>query len=141
MYIERDLTVKSFPALLIGLVMICTGLCVMIITISTFISIGKGTLAPWSPTKKLISIGIYGYVRNPMIMGVLTVLIGESLAILSFNILIWALIFFIINNVYFLVYEEPNLEKRFGNEYREYKRNVPRWIPRLKPFTGNSEIK
>jgi protein-S-isoprenylcysteine O-methyltransferase Ste14 len=76
-----------------------------------------------------------------MIMGVLTVLIGESLAILSFNILIWALIFFIINNVYFLVYEEPNLEKRFGNEYREYKRNVPRWIPRLKPFTGNSEIK
>jgi protein-S-isoprenylcysteine O-methyltransferase Ste14 len=81
MYIERDISVKSFPALLIGLVMICTGLCVMVATISTFISIGKGTLAPWSPAKKLISRGIYGYIRNPIIMGVLTILIGESAAI------------------------------------------------------------
>ena len=74
-----------------------------------------------------------------MIIGVLIVLIGESVSILSLNILIWALIFFIINNVYFLVYEEPNLEKRFGNEYREYKRNVPRWIPRFKPYSTESE--
>jgi protein-S-isoprenylcysteine O-methyltransferase Ste14 len=60
-----------------------------------------------------------------MIIGVLIVLIGESVSILSLNILIWALIFFIINNVYFLVYEEPDLEKRFGNEYREYKKTYP----------------
>jgi protein-S-isoprenylcysteine O-methyltransferase Ste14 len=107
----------------------------MIITISIFIRIGKGTLAPWSPTKKLVITGIYRYVRNPMIIGVLIVLIGESISILSLKILIWALIFFIINNIYFLFYEEPDLEKRFGNDYKEYKKNVPRWIPRFKPYT------
>jgi protein-S-isoprenylcysteine O-methyltransferase Ste14 len=112
----------------------------MTITISTFIKIGKGTLAPWSPPEKLIVGGMYGYVRNPMIMGVLTVLTGESIAILSFNIFIWTVIFFIINNILFVLYEEPNLEKRFGNEYREYKNNVPRWIPRLKPFKPESGL-
>jgi protein-S-isoprenylcysteine O-methyltransferase Ste14 len=135
LYIERDLSVEHLSALLIGIILICGGVTLMIITISFFIRIGKGTLAPWSPTKKLVITGIYRYVRNPMIIGVLIVLIGESVSILSLNILIWALIFFIINNVYFLLYEEPDLDKRFGNEYREYKRNVPRWIPRFKPFT------
>ena len=93
-----------------------------------------GTLAPWSPTRKLIIRGLYAYVRNPMILGVLTVLIGESLAIMSLRIIIWAVIFFIMNNIYFILYEEPNLEKKFGDEYREYKNNVPRWLPRVKPF-------
>jgi protein-S-isoprenylcysteine O-methyltransferase Ste14 len=74
-----------------------------------------------------------------MIMGVLTVLIGESVAILSYRILIWALCFFVINNFWFLVFEEPGLEKKFGEEYRQYKRNVPRWIPRFRQF--NPRIK
>jgi protein-S-isoprenylcysteine O-methyltransferase Ste14 len=113
----------------------------MIMTISTFIRIGKGTLAPWSPTRKLVIGGMYGYVRNPMIMGVLIVLIGESIAILSLKIFIWAVIFFIINNIFFFLYEEPNLEKKFGAEYQEYKKNVPRWIPRLKAFVPDSELK
>ena len=94
-------------------------------TISSFIRIGKGTLAPWSPTKKLFIAGMHAYVRNPMIMGVLTVLIGESIAIISLNILVWAGFFFLLNTVVFILYEEPDLEKKFGDEYREYKRNVP----------------
>jgi protein-S-isoprenylcysteine O-methyltransferase Ste14 len=106
----------------------------MILTISTFIKIGKGTLAPWSPTRQLIIGGMYGYVRNPMIMGVLTVLIGESISTLSLNIFIWAIAFFIINNIWYLVYEEPNLEKKFGNEYIKYKKNVRRWIPKVEPY-------
>lgn len=123
-----------------GLFIISIGLYVIIVTISTFIRIGKGTLAPWSPTKKLITGGIYGHVRNPMILGVLTVLIGEAIAILSINIFLWALIFFIINNIFFVLYEEPNLEKKFGNEYLEYKRNVPRWIPRFKSSNTNPDF-
>jgi protein-S-isoprenylcysteine O-methyltransferase Ste14 len=134
LYIERDISVEYLSALLIGIILICGGVTLMIITISIFIRIGKGTLAPWSPTKKLVITGIYRYVRNPMIIGVLIVLIGESISFLSLNILIWALIFFIINNIYFLFYEEPDLEKRFGNDYKEYKKNVPRWIPRFKPY-------
>ncbi|MGE5812490.1 MAG: methyltransferase family protein [Ignavibacteria bacterium] len=117
-----------------GLFLIFLGLFIMAMTISSFIKMGKGTLAPWSPTKKLVSAGLYGYVRNPMILGVLIVLIGESILFLSVNIFVWAVIFFLINNIYFSLYEEPNLEERFGDEYREYKKNVPRWIPRRKPY-------
>jgi len=140
-YIEPDISIKQILALVTGLFLMCIGLFIMTLTISLFIRIGKGTLAPWSPTKKLVIKGIYGHVRNPMISGVLIVLTGESIAILSVNIFIWALIFFIINNLYFVIYEEPNLEKRFGHEYKEYKKNVPRWIPRLKPFVPDSELK
>jgi protein-S-isoprenylcysteine O-methyltransferase Ste14 len=140
LYIERNISTKYTWNLLTGLFIISIGLYVVIVTISTFIRIGKGTLAPWSPTKKLITGGIYGHVRNPMILGVLTVLIGEAIAILSINIFLWALIFFIINNIFFVLYEEPNLEKKFGNEYLEYKRNVPRWIPRFKSSNTNPEF-
>ena len=137
--IEKNINVRFTFISITGIVLICTGLYVMLLTISTFIRIGKGTLAPWSPTKKLVIGGMYAYVRNPMIMGVLTILIGESLLLTSTNIFIWAVIFFIINNIFFLLYEEPNLEKKFGEEYREYKRNVPRWIPRLTPFKPGSK--
>lgn len=142
LYIERNILVKhNLTYLICGLVVICIGLCIMAVTISTFIRIGKGTLAPWSPTRKLIIGGMYGYVRNPMIMGVLTVLTGESIAILSRNIFLWAVIFFILYNIFFVLYEGPDLEKKFGEEYREYKRNVRLWIPGLKPYRPNSGTK
>jgi protein-S-isoprenylcysteine O-methyltransferase Ste14 len=141
LYIERNISVKHVSTLLTGLIIMCIGLYILTMTISTFIRIGKGTLAPWSPARKLITGGMYGYVRNPMIMGVLTVLAGESIAIMSLKIFIWALIFYIINSIWFILYEEPYLEKKFGDEYREYKRHVRRWIPGLKPFITDSEIK
>ena len=71
-----------------------------------------------------------------MRLGVFTVLIGESVTIVSHGILIWALIFFIVNNAWFLIYEEPDLGRKFGEEYKEYKKSVPRWIPRLTPYRG-----
>jgi protein-S-isoprenylcysteine O-methyltransferase Ste14 len=134
LYIEPDISVHHFSALLAGLSIMFIGLYLMIRTISMFIRIGKGTLAPWSPTRKLIIKDLYGHVRNPMITGVLIVLIGESITILSLNIFIWSIIFFVINNFYFVLLEEPQLEKKFGAEYREYKKHVSRWIPGRKPF-------
>jgi protein-S-isoprenylcysteine O-methyltransferase Ste14 len=134
LYIEPNKSVCSIPALLLGLVFICTGMFVMVLTVSMFIRKGVGTLAPWSPPQKLVTGGIYAHVRNPMIMGVLIVLIGESIAILSLPIFKWAILFFIVNNIYFFIYEEPDLDKRFGDNYREYKKHVPRWIPKVKPF-------
>jgi Putative protein-S-isoprenylcysteine methyltransferase len=136
--IEPNISVHHISALVAGIFFISIGLCIMIITIIKFFRIGKRTLAPWSPTKKLIIDGIYRYVRNPMIIGVLIVLIGESIAILSQSIFEWAFTFFIINNIYFVLLEEPLLEKKFGAEYQEYKKNVPRWIPSLKPFKQDS---
>ena len=115
--------------MLIGMGFLCT-------TVFSFIKKGNGTLAPWFPTRKRVITGLYRYVRNPMIIGVLLILSGESVFFLSKNIALWTVIFFAINNVYFLVYEEPSLEKRFGDEYRKYKEQVPRWIPRIKPYSG-----
>jgi protein-S-isoprenylcysteine O-methyltransferase Ste14 len=118
----------------LGIFLSCIGLAILIITISSFIKKGKGTLAPWSPTKKLIITGLHAYVRNPMILGVMIALGGEALIFSSPKILNWLIIFFIINHSYFLSLEEPSLSRRFGNDYEEYKRNVRRWIPRLKPY-------
>jgi protein-S-isoprenylcysteine O-methyltransferase Ste14 len=132
--IENNLTITLGIVSVTGIILVTTGLAMIVITISMFIRIGRGTLAPWSPTRKLVANGIYAYVRNPMILGVFIVLIGESFTFHSINIFVWAIVFFVINSIYFVVSEEPGLANRFGKEYLEYKQNVPRWIPRLKPW-------
>jgi len=134
LWIEDKIMIRNIPALIFGLILICAGLLTMAASIGLFIRKGKGTLAPWSPTRYLVIEGPYKYVRNPMIIGVLIVLTGEAIAILSLKIAIWALAFFIINNLYFILYEEPDLAKKFGKEYLDYKSNVKRWIPRSKPY-------
>ena len=121
---------------LAGALLMGSGLYYLSITIWLFINIGRGTLAPWSPTSKLVVIGPYRHVRNPMISGVLMTLLGESIVFGSLGIFICFLLFFIINHIYFIYSEEPGLARRFGNEYLSYKRNVPRWIPRLRPWAG-----
>lgn len=132
--IERNITFHFGIFMVIGLILMAAGLFVLIMINFAFVRIGKGTLAPWSPTKKLVTTGLYRYVRNPMILGVLTILTGESIAFLSLKILVWTVIFFFIHKIYFVVYEEKDLEKKFGDEYREYKKNVPRWIPATMPY-------
>lgn len=126
---EGDLLLK-ISGLMTGLF----GVFILIYTISLFGRFGNGTLAPWSPTQKLVVVGPYRYCRNPMITGVFFLLVGEACFFNSVDILRWAGIFFIINTIYFIVKEEPDLEKRFGEEYRIYKRNVPRWIPRFRAY-------
>ena len=132
--IEDHFTVNRNIITVLGFAFVLTGLTLMFLTIRMFIRIGKGTLAPWHPTRKLVTGSLYGHVRNPMILGVNTVLVGEAIIFRSWNIGIWAASFFIINTVYFILSEEPGLKKRFGDEYDEYKRNVPRWIPRWRPW-------
>ena len=126
---EDDMLLK-----ICGLVIGLAGLFMLLYTITLFGKFGKGTLAPWSPTQKLVVVGPYRYCRNPMITGVFFILIGEAGFFNSVDILRWAGLFFIINTIYFIMKEEPDLEKRFGEEYRIYKQNVPRWIPNLRPF-------
>ena len=72
--------------------------------------------------------------RNPMITGVATLLVGEAVFFGSLWLLAWAALFAIVNQINFIVAEEPQLERRFGDEYRAYKRNVPRWLPRREPW-------
>ena len=133
-WIEPHITRGRDAAFTAGAGLMLIGLLIMGHTIASFIRIGKGTLAPWSPTSRLVIEGLYTYVRNPMILGVIIVLLGEALAFGSWRILAWALAFFAINTLYFVRLEEPGLEKRFGEPYRRYRQNVPRWLPRLRPW-------
>jgi protein-S-isoprenylcysteine O-methyltransferase Ste14 len=74
-----------------------------------------------------------------MITGVLTILLEECLFFGSETILIWALLFFFINTIYFILLEEPDLDQTFGDEYKAYKKETPRWIPRFRPYTSNKK--
>ena len=103
---------------------------------SMFFRFGEGTPAPWDPPKQLVIRGPYRHVRNPMLSGVIAMLVAESLMLQSWPIGIWAGVFFVINTVYFRRFEEPGLLKRFGDDYRLYCRNVGRWLPRLRPWQG-----
>ena len=123
---------------LLGSVFVGLGLLLMYKTISLFASVGEGTLAPWDPPRRLVVRGVYRRVRNPMISGVLFVLLGEAALLGSPPILIWFLVVFALNAVYIPLIEERSLANRFGDEYLDYRRNVPRWIPRLRPWTQSS---
>jgi protein-S-isoprenylcysteine O-methyltransferase Ste14 len=122
------------PAL--GGALLCLGLVLMVATIRLFVTVGKGTLAPWNPTQRLVVQGVYRHVRNPMIAGVFFVLLGEAVLAASLPLLGWFAAFVAVNAVYIPLAEEPGLVKRFGSDYLAYKRNVPRWVPRLRPWEG-----
>ena len=119
-----------------ALLLLLLGTFLFAVTVYLFISEGRGTLAPWDPTQQLVTAGPYRFVRNPMISGVLMILVAEALLLGSLVLLAWALTFFAINHVYFLLSEEPKLAKRFGNEYVRYCERVPRWLPRFSSFNG-----
>lgn len=127
----------ALPVLL-GLALIGAGFALWLWTVRLFARVGKGTLAPWDPTQRLVVEGPYRHVRNPMIAAVLAVLAGEAALFGSPPLLIWFAAFFAANSIFFRLYEEPGLERRFGEDYRAYKANVPRWLPRRVPWAQNS---
>ncbi len=108
-----------------------SGLGMFLWCVLLFAKVGKGTLAPWDPTRELVAVGPYGLVRNPMISSVAFMLLGEALFLGSWVCGLWCAAFLCTNHAYFVLSEEPGLEKRFGAAYQAYKRSVPRWIPRL----------
>ena len=97
-----------------------------------FLAQGRGTPAPIDPPKELVAVGFYRYVRNPMYVGILAIIIGHFLWFEYWSLLIYALVVFIAFNTFVAYYEEPTLKRKFGASYENYLRNVPRWIPRFK---------
>ena len=91
---------------------------------------------PWDPAPELIVTGIYRFVRNPMHIGVFSIMMGEGLILRSISILGFVTFAIILHLFYIPYSEERGLEKRFGEEYLVYKENVPRWIPRLTPWNS-----
>lgn len=110
------------------------GLVLAVWTVRLLVSKGQGTPGPWDPPTRFVVAGPYAHVRNPMITGAILILLGEALLLGSWPVAGWALVFFLINTVYFPFVEEPGLERRFGEDYRRYKTHVPRWVPRLTPY-------
>jgi protein-S-isoprenylcysteine O-methyltransferase Ste14 len=125
----------GFVALqIVGLLLFNFGFVLFLTSLQRFAVDGKGTLAPWDPPKVFVVRGAYQFVRNPMISGVIMLLFGEALVLLSPAHGMWAIGFLALNLFYIPVVEEPQLERRFGESYREYCRHVPRFIPRLSPW-------
>lgn len=121
----------SLVARSLGVLLILAGVALAGWCVALFARVGRGTLAPWDPTSRLVAVGPYRYTRNPMITGVAATLAGQALLTGSRMIAFWFITFVAINHGYFLVSEEPGLEARFGDAYLAYKRAVPRWLPRL----------
>lgn len=124
---DVSLAWRAGGALLFG-----AGLSLFVWCVTLFARIGKGTLAPWDPTRALVALGPYRFVRNPMITGVALMLVGESTFFRSWRLAAWTALFVVLNHVYFLAVEEPGLRSRFGEQYRRYAAAVPRWLPRLR---------
>lgn len=124
----------------VGILCAAAGLVLMAWTILDFALIGRGTLAPWAPPTRLVVRGPYRHVRNPMISGVILVLLAESLLLQSLAIGGWLLLFAAVNAIYIPLREEKGLEARFGEDYRRYRGNVPRWMPRTRPWRGLDEV-
>ncbi len=119
----------------VGLALLGLGLGLIIASVWRFASEGEGTLAPWDPPRVFVVRGPYQFVRNPMISGVILFLFGEALALRSLPHGVWAAGFVILNLIYIPFVEEPQLERRFGDTYREYRRHVRRFIPRVRPWS------
>jgi len=110
-----------------------TGIATLIWCFWDFVQKGKGTPAPIDPPKELVVSGLYNYVRNPMYVGIILILIGHFVWFGFWSLVMYAFIVFMAFSAFVIFYEEPNLKKRFGAAYEEYCKRVPRWIPRIKP--------
>ncbi len=118
----------------VGLALLGLGLMLAGASARRFATEGNGTLAPWDPPHVFVVHGPYQFVRNPMISGVILILFGEACVLLSLAHGVWASCFLVLNLIYIPLVEEPQLERRFGGSYREYRRHVRRFIPRFRPW-------
>ncbi|HEV2388028.1 MAG TPA: isoprenylcysteine carboxylmethyltransferase family protein [Candidatus Acidoferrales bacterium] len=117
------------PAL--GIVIGIAGAILLALCLGEFVTRGQGTPAPFDAPRRFVAIGPYRYVRNPMYIGALSVLVGFALYLRSPSVLGLVLAAFLAFHAFVLAYEEPALRAKFGAEYEDYCRRVRRWLPRL----------
>jgi len=115
-----------------GILPIALGAAVYFSCAWEFVRPGGGTPAPIDPPKALVARGLYRYTRNPMYVGVASILVGEAVLFQSRRLLAYALVVGLLFHAFVLLYEEPTLRQKFGPSYEEYLKAVPRWFPRLR---------
>jgi protein-S-isoprenylcysteine O-methyltransferase Ste14 len=113
----------------VALVPLVIGSSIYLRCVWDFATIGRGTPAPIDAPKRLVVAGLYRYVRNPMYVGVLLVVLGWAVFFWSRSILLYAGIVTVGFHTFVVLFEEPILSQRFGNSYDAYRRSVHRWIP------------
>jgi len=118
----------------VGLFGVISGAALLGACVWEFARTGRGTLSPADPPRVLVGRGLYRHVRNPMYLSVTMILLGEVLLALSTALLLYWVAWFAVVNLVVIGYEEPTLERRFGREYDRYRREVGRWLPRLRPY-------
>lgn len=123
----------------LGMLLIAAGLALLAASMRLFLEKDRGTNMPWEPVEVLVVEGVYRHARNPMHSGIFAILFGEGLLFRSAAILVYAAAFVALHLFYIPLSEERDLEERFGEPYSRYKRNVPRWIPRLTPWQSRPQ--
>jgi protein-S-isoprenylcysteine O-methyltransferase Ste14 len=114
-----------------GVTLVLIGVAIYLWCAWDFTFAGRGTPAPIDPPKELVVRGLYRYSRNPMYIGVLTVLLGEALWFESRSLFLYAAVVLFCFNLFVLLLEEPTLREKFGESYQRYCESVPRWLPRV----------
>jgi protein-S-isoprenylcysteine O-methyltransferase Ste14 len=122
------------PIRVAGVALVVTGVGVLLHAFLRFVVEGIGTPAPVAPTQKLVVGGLYRYVRNPMYLAVTATIVGEGLALGQLVLLPYAAGFAVVVYGFVRFYEEPTLRLQFGEQYEEYRRAVPGWWPRRRPW-------
>ena len=97
-----------------------------------FAIVGRGTPAPVAPTERLVIGGLYRHVRNPMYVAVTAAIAGQAIALGHPALLAYAAVFLAVTATFVRLHEEPALRRRYGEQYEEYRRTVPGWLPRLR---------
>ena len=111
------------------------GLAVLLRCVRDFYVAGKGTLAPWDPPRHLVVVGLYRYTRNPMYVGLVTWVLGWSLAAGSWRLAAYCALLAVAFHLRTIMYEEPRLGA-FGADCERYRAAVPRWLPRRRALAG-----
>jgi protein-S-isoprenylcysteine O-methyltransferase Ste14 len=131
----RDPLPYWLPMRVLGVILLFAGLIVLIQAFVRFVVEGLGTPAPISPPERLVVGGVYRYIRNPMYVAVLATIVGQALLLGQLGLLLYTAAFWLIAAAFVRWYEERALTRRFGADYETYRRAVPAWWPRLRPWT------
>jgi protein-S-isoprenylcysteine O-methyltransferase Ste14 len=126
------------PLRTLGSMLIAGGVVVLMHAFVRFVAEGSGTPAPVAPTRRLVVGGAYRHVRNPMYLAVVATIVGQALVLGQPALLLYAALVGGLSAAFVRWYEEPTLRAQFGAEYQAYRRAVPAWWPRLRPWTGSS---
>ena len=118
----------------IGVLLIIAGVPGLVDSFVRFALQGLGTPAPIAPPQKLVVTGLYRYVRNPIYVAVVAIILGQAILFGDWRLMTYGGLMWLAFHAFVLAYEEPVLAQSFGAEYEDFRANVPRWIPRLSPW-------